>query len=150
MRISFSGKESIGANIADSERLISDIERLSSCIPDSRDFKMVNEREFSINVDVGIGNLRGTFLIHGICEVDGSDLVRYKLNGGGFGNRVGIELVVRLDGNSETTNLSWNADLDISGLISGLGQSIVRKVSEEKIAEIMRNVRSVLERDPER
>ena len=40
---------------------------------------------------------------------------------------------------------SWNANFDISGIISGLGQGIVKKVSEEKIAEIINNVKNVLE-----
>ena len=147
MRVSFSGKEHINANITDSENFFSDTEMVSKCIPDSRDFSKIGDNEFSIAVEVGIGNLRGTFLIHGLFEKEGNGLIKYLLTGGGFGNKVSIQLVVRMDGDAAATNLSWNADFDVSGIISGLGQGIVRGVSEEKISEIISNIKAVLEKN---
>ena len=61
------------------------------------------------------------------------------------GNKASILLSIKISGDEMRTDLSWNADFDISGIISGLGQGIVKKVSEEKISEIINNVKNVLE-----
>ncbi len=145
MKINFSGNEHISAGVSKSERFIADPESVSKCIPDSKEFQNTGEHAFSIKVEVGIGTLKGTFLINGTVEKGQDNSIAYRLSGGGFGNKASILLSIKISGDEMRTDLSWNADFDISGIISGLGQGIVKKVSEEKISEIINNVKNVLE-----
>ena len=144
MKIDLSGTEHMAAGVSKSERFITDPESVSKCIPDSKEFQNTGEHAFSIKVEIGIGTLKGTFLINGIIESKGNSIT-YRLSGGGFGNKASILLYIKISGDETQTDLSWNANFDISGIISGLGQGIVKKVSEEKIAEIINNVKNMLE-----
>jgi carbon monoxide dehydrogenase subunit G len=145
MKISFSGKETVNAPIQKVSDFVSNPDKVASCIPDSSEFKRLGERSFTIKVSVGVGTIKGTFSISGSFEIPGENQFTYNLNGAGFGNKVSIKLSVALEPLGSTTLLDWNAEFDLSGIISGLGAGIIRKVSEEKIGIIISNVKKALE-----
>ena len=145
MKISFNGKETVNAPVSKVSEFVSNTDKVASCIPDSSEFKRLGERSFSIKVSVGVGTIKGTFSISGSFETTGDNQFVYSLSGAGFGNKVAIKLAVMLEPLGSTTLLDWNADFDISGIISGLGAGIIRKVSEEKIGIIISNVKKALE-----
>ena len=145
MKISFNGKETVNAPVSKVSEFVSNTDKVASCIPDSSEFKRLGERSFSIKVSVGVGTIKGTFSISGSFETTGDNQFVYSLSGAGFGNKVTIKLAVMLEPLGSTTLLDWNADFDISGIISGLGAGIIRKVSEEKIGIIISNAKKALE-----
>ena len=145
MKISFNGKETVNAPVSKVSEFVSNTDKVASCIPDSSEFKRLGERSFSIKVSVGVGTIKGTFSISGSFETTGDNQFVYSLSGAGFGNKVAIKLAVMLEPLGSTTLLDWNADFDISGIISGLGAGIIRKVSEEKIGIIISNAKKALE-----
>jgi hypothetical protein len=145
MKISFNGKETVNAPVSKVSEFVSNPDKVASCIPDSSEFKRLGERSFSIKVSVGVGTIKGTFSISGSFETTGDNQFVYSLSGAGFGNKVAIKLAVMLEPLGSTTLLDWNADFDISGIISGLGAGIIRKVSEEKIGIIISNAKKALE-----
>ena len=145
MKISFSGKETVNAPVSKVSEFVSNPDKVASCIPDSSEFKRLDERSFAIKVSVGVGTIKGTFSISGSFETPGENQFTYSLSGAGFGNKVTIKLSVLLEPLGSTTLLDWNADFDLSGIISGLGAGIIRKVSEEKIGIIISNVKKALE-----
>ena len=144
MKISFSGEEGIAATGSTVEEFLSNPEKIAACIPDSSDFQLLSESEFSIKVTVGVGGIHGTFAISGSVSKDSNGFV-YNLKGSGFGNKVSISLTATPSQSNGSTKLLWKADFEISGIISGLGEGIIRKVSEEKIGIIIGNVKRALE-----
>lgn len=144
MRIDFNGEEGIDAPKEKAIAFISSPEKMSQCIPDSSGFVKTGEQSFNIKVAVGIGVVKGTFSISGSVSKSGDENINYYLEGGGFGNRVVVNLSIRVEGDISGCVLSWKAGFDLSGIISGIGESIIRKVSESKIEVILGNVKNSL------
>ncbi|MEM3841573.1 MAG: SRPBCC domain-containing protein [Candidatus Micrarchaeaceae archaeon] len=146
MKINFNGEESIRAPLSDVVAFLSDPGKVTACIPDSSDFSLESSSDFSIKVTVGVGSIHGVFAIKGSISKNSDGSFTYMLNGAGFGNKVSIKLTASPSEYDGFTKMPWRADFDLSGIISGLGEGIIRKVSSEKIAIIIKNVKEALEK----
>jgi carbon monoxide dehydrogenase subunit G len=120
---------------------------VSSCIPDSKNFNQKDEKNFTIDVSVGIGFVSGIFELIGSLNRIGDYQLTYNIEGAGIGSTVKVILLLDLKESTVNTEILWNAELDLSGVVSGVSESILKKVSEEKIDKIIANVKTNLERN---
>ncbi|MEM0154815.1 MAG: SRPBCC domain-containing protein [Methanothrix sp.] len=144
MQTEFSGTINLDAAPGDVKKLISDTELVASCIPDSKDFKKLDDSHFSITVNVGISMVRGPFKLSGTME-SLADYVQYSISGKGLGSEVSITIKLGVAGTGPSASkVTWSATAEFKGIISGVSEPIIRKITNEKVEEIASNLKAKL------
>ena len=144
MQTKFSGTIDLDAAPDKVKELISNTELVASCIPDSKDFKKVDAAHFLITVNVGISMVRGPFKLSGTME-SGQDYVQYSISGKGLGSEVAIKIKLGVAGTGPSTSrVTWSATAEFKGIISGVSEPIIRKITDQKVEEIASNLRAKL------
>lgn len=146
MEIKHSDKVQIKASVARVSKFSTDLRAVSKCIPDAKDFKQIDDKSFTMNVDIGISIVRGTFGVKcSVVEIRNNHAV-YNIEGSGIGSSAKITLSLDLkEKGKHLTEVDWSADARLEGLVSGVSEGIIRKISEEKIEEIIINIKKSIE-----
>ena len=146
MQTKFSGTIDLDAGPEEVKNLISNVELVASCIPDSKDFKKLDSAHFSITINLGIGMVRGPFKLSGTVGTTEEGAARYSLSGKGLGSEVSISITLSVAGSgASSSKVSWDAVAEFSGIISGVSEPIIRKITDEKVEEIAANLKAKLE-----
>lgn len=147
MRITFGGDLLIGAPQEKVLAFLNDLESVAVCIPDSDGFKKSGPKACTMNVRVGLGFVKGSFAVK--CDIVESrqDAVSYRISSSGIGSNVNVLLSLKLKGKGQkSTDIAWASTADLSGLVSGVSETVIRKVTEEKIREIVANAKLKMEK----
>ncbi len=144
MQTKFSGTIDLDAAPDKVKELISNTELVASCIPDSKDFKKVDAAHFLITVNVGISMVRGPFKLSGTME-SMADYVQYSISGKGLGSEVSITIKLSVAGKGQSASMvTWSATAEFKGIISGVSEPIIQKITDEKVEEIASNLKAKL------
>lgn len=146
MQINFQGEEKIGAAPNVVADFIRAPEKVAKCIPDSKEFEMVDRNIFKIKIGVKLGFLNGTFDIKGSIKEEETSVFSYSLEGGGFGSSVKADLSIGIFESAGGAKLAWKANFLLEGVISGMGEGTIRRISEEKIEAILKNLKEAVEK----
>lgn len=119
---------------ADPERVwsvITDPAVLARTIPGCESLEQVGDDEYTMNVTVGVGAIRGTYA----GEVRLSDkehptsYVMHASGAGGPGN-VRATVLINLEPSAEGTSLTYSADAVVGGAVAGVGQRMMTGVAK--------------------
>ena len=146
MLISFKDKTEIKTSPQELISFLSDTKRIAGCIPDSKGFVRIDHVSFSVIVNLGVGIVKGDFRMDGKVNTISKDSLSYSLSGRGLGSEIRIKLDLFVEGAGNASVLSWSADTELKGVISGVGEGILRGVAEEKIMGIVSNIRGSIEK----
>lgn len=136
MQTEISGEESVNVPIDRLKKFITDSANIAKCIPDSKDYKKISNSDFSISIDAGISVVRGTFKFHGTMSNEGNSYT-YMLSGKGLGSDVKVTIAISLSENApDSTAISWKTTASFTGIISGVSEPIIKKVTYDKVKEI--------------
>lgn len=147
MKLTLADKVGINTTTDSILRFSTNLSDIASCIPTAQDFKQIDSKNFTINVTVGVAFIRGIFNIKVTLTEQSTSSIVYNIEGGGIGSNVKLKLTLSPTQKSPSkAEVAWSADMEMSGLISGVSESVIRKVSEDKLEEIISNVKSKLEK----
>ncbi|MDE1860535.1 MAG: SRPBCC family protein [Candidatus Micrarchaeota archaeon] len=147
MRISLSGNAAMNAPVDKTFKFATTISQVGVCIPNVQDFKQLDGKNFTMNVVTGVAFIKGTFAVKGALTEQGENHVAYSVEWKGVGSTIKVNLSFNMSPKiNGYTDVAWTADAEMSGLISGVSESVLRKVTEEKIEEIVANVKARLEK----
>ena len=146
MRILFNDNVDIAVPVTEVNNFISNPYEIAQCVPDASNVSCKDSKTFSLDVRVGVAMISGTFKITGkLAEHEGNRFV-YEISGAGVGSTVNIKLSMGIESVEENkSRIKWSAEAQISGLVSGISESVIKKISEEKIKEIISNAKLRLE-----
>ena len=145
MEIKFTGAVELSAPAPAVRAFLADMRSVSACIPDSGGFAQTGDKSFRINLKVSIAMLSGTFGLDGRMVEAGPNSIAYEVSGSGAGSSIAMRISLGTTGASNGTTLSWDAVAEIHGIASGIPQDIIRGVGEEKIREMIANLKSAVE-----
>ena len=146
MRIQSNGSVSLGAEISTVRSFVLNPEEVFSCIPDASNFAKTGDQKFAVNISVGISVVKGTIKMDGAIARTGNDEVTYAFQGRGLGSTVKMSLSIKLSSSGSSTLIDWKSDAEFTGIISGVSESIIRKVTDEKVSEIISKVKEKIEK----
>ena len=146
MKIAFSGSKEINSQISDVRNFLKDPASVASCIPDTDGFSQSGQSEFIVKVGMTIGGLRGTFDLKASISEQPGGQITFDIGGGGIYGTVKISLAIILKDMGSNTTMDWNATMELNGIVSGLGEDLLRRFSEEKIGAILANMKSNVEK----
>ncbi len=138
MRINLNGSFDLTANLQSSFAFLTDPKKLSSCVSDLKEAKFLDSSTFETILTLRIGPVNGNF--DAKCKIVPSPPASISITIDGSGTASSMHLLLSLKLSKKTekiTNVNWNADTDINGLVSGLGETILRELSNSKIQEII-------------
>ena len=148
MKLNFNGSFELNVPIDKAFDFLIDPNSIGNCIPDLEDLKVIDSKNFNVKIKVGIGFLKGSFdLKCNIPEGKKPSHSKFLVEGSGAGSKAKIEISFDLKKKSEgVTQMDWNADAELSGLISGIGEMLLRKINEAKVKEIFDKIKEKLEK----
>jgi carbon monoxide dehydrogenase subunit G len=153
------GKTAVNASLEKTYASLCDPHFMVGIMPDVESSRILGQNNFEAKIKVGISIVRGTVDMQ-FSLVDKVEKKHTKLvgEGSGAGSRMRIEssfdlssdggqvIAAPTQSGGESTIVSWSADADLSGLISGIGGSMLKSQSEKMVSQIVRNIKTKLEK----
>lgn len=148
MKLNFNGSFELNVSAEKAFDFLTDPSSISGCIPDLEKLEVMDDKNFNAKIKVGVGFVRGSFdLKCSILELNRPAHSKVSIDGTGVPGKMKTQISFDLKKKSESSTLiEWAADSEISGLISGLGEIILRKTTEGKVQEILNNIKEKLEK----
>ncbi len=117
-------KYSINAPMEEVWKLTSDPERLSQCIPGIRSFEEKDQNRFVAKVGTPFVFLKGTITM----DFEVLSLEKYvaniRIKGKSLGSTFEILTEVSLEEDQDKTSLTWVADMNPSGLLAAIPETV--------------------------
>ncbi len=138
MKIDLNGSFDLGVGLSKSFAFLTDPRKLSTCVADLKQTKITGDHTFETVLGVKIGPVNGNF--NARCDIEPSppDTVSINIEGAGTASTMHLVLSLKLGKKTEKlTSVVWEATADITGLVSGLGETVLRQLSKSRIEEII-------------
>jgi carbon monoxide dehydrogenase subunit G len=119
-------------------------------IPGCEKLETTGENAYAMTVTAGVAAIKGTYA--GTCRLTdlhpGESLV-LSAQGAGAPGTIAADVLVRFGDNGDgTTQLTYDADAVVGGMIGGVGQRMLNSVSKRMAGEFFGNVDGVLNGSP--
>jgi carbon monoxide dehydrogenase subunit G len=146
MKFHLDGKYTIGSTIEKTFESLTTPSFMISCIPDLQSSNIQDSEHFEAKIKVGISIVRGIVeMKFQLLEKRPPNHAKLVGEGSGVGSKMRVESVFDLAPSGKATEMRWAADADLSGLIAGIGGSLLKGQSEKQVNQIFANIRSKLE-----
>ena len=146
MKMTISGITEIGVPIDSALKFSNNLREIAMCVPTAQDFNQIDDKNFTITITVGIAVMKGMFKVKTTLVEQTQNRLVYSMDGHGIGSTLKETLTLDLNSKSATTTeVSWNADMELHGLVSGVSEPVLRKISGDRISETIANIKSKLE-----
>jgi carbon monoxide dehydrogenase subunit G len=141
MQVDFGGDEEFDAPIEEVRSFVMNIEEVASCIPDSSNFSRIDSNHFTMNIEPGLGVVKGSLPLHCSLESKAENNYTYSIEGKGLGSEVKMSLSLNLYEKGNSTGVKWESIINIKGIMGGIGEAVVRKITQEYVEKIIANAR---------
>ncbi len=148
MQIHLAGSEELRLKRERVFQLLTDPNFIAKSIPDSQDVKVTGDDTVDAKMKVGISfvTMRMQVKMKIVDKVAPSH-ARLLVEGSGSGSSMKITSDFDLEGENPAT-MKWAADADISGVMAGIGSTILKGFAEKKVAEIFQGIKNAMEKQP--
>ncbi len=123
-----------------------DPERLRQAIPGCEKLQAIGEDEYKATMKVGVGAVKGTF--EGkvrITDKKAPESYRMAVDGSGGPGFVRGEAVITLSDTPTGTRVAYSADVQVGGLIAGVGQRMLGGVTKMMADQFFNRVSELLQ-----
>lgn len=118
---------------------------IGPCFPDLQSLDVTSQDSFSAKVRVGLSVVKGAmhmeFRITDKIPPKSAKLIG---TGRGVGSTVQIETSFTLDEIGSGTKVGWMADVNVGGVMAGLGSKLLDSTSSKMVEQVIENLKSKL------
>lgn len=110
-------------------------------IPGCERMESKGDHAYEMTVTAGVAAIRGTY--NGSCELSDLDphsSLVMRLQGAGAPGTVDATVNVRFEGAGDSTEVAWDADAVVGGMVGGVGQRMLSSVSKRMAGELFDGV----------
>lgn len=117
-------------------------ETLNRTIPGCERLEPTGENSYALTVTAGVASIRGTYKGKVQLEdLEPHSSLTMRVDAAGSAGTIGVTVLVRFaPGEGGTTDLSYDADAVVGGMVGGVGQRMLTSVSKRLAAEFFRAV----------
>lgn len=145
MRLHLDGSTSIDAEKETVFNKLTDVKFIGGTLPDAEDVSIVDTTTLEAKLKVRVAVVTSTLKLRmSIAETEPTSRAKLLAEASGSGSHLTITSTFQLTG-SRPTILSWNADAEITGVMAGLGSSILKGFATKKVGEIFAGITKALE-----
>ncbi len=145
MQLHLDGSNSINAPREKVFSLLTDPNFLAKSLPDAEDVRVLDstslEAKLKLRIAVVSSSLKMKMTVTGVERPSKASLLA---EGTGSGSIIKIASVFNLEGDVPTV-MKWSADAEITGVMSGLGSSLLKGFATKKVAEIFEGITKSVE-----
>ncbi len=118
---------------------------IAPCIPDVQSLDVTSPDSFKAKVKVGLSLVRGTvdfdFRIADKVPPSSAKLIG---SGRGVGSTMEIQTAFTLDELGSGTKVGWAADVNVGGIMAGLGSKLLDSTSAKMVQQVVENLTNKL------
>ncbi len=145
MRLHLEGQEDLTLPRERAFQLLTDSAFIAKSLPDAQETKVIDESSLDARMKIGISFLTTNMNVHmKIADKVPSQHARLLVDGTGSGSSMKITSDFDLEGDSPT-KMKWVADAEITGVMAGIGSSILKGFAEKKVKEIFDGIKKAME-----
>ncbi len=145
MQLHLEGSNSISSGKEKVFALLTDPNFLAKSLPEAEDVKVLDseslEAKLKLRVALVSSSLRMKMTVSGKGPPSKAVLLA---DGSGSGSSIKIKSTFSLEGDSPTV-MRWSADVEITGVMAGLGSSLLKGFATKKVAEIFEGITRAIE-----
>ncbi|MFI5421202.1 MAG: carbon monoxide dehydrogenase subunit G [Nitrososphaerales archaeon] len=146
MKYHLDGAEIINAPPEKTYSRLTDPNFMVGAVPDIQSYKVLDGDHFEAKIKVGISIVRGTIdMKFAILDKRDGNHAKLVADGSGAGSKMHIDSIIDLLPDPQGTKMVWSADVEVSGLMAGIGSQILKGQSEKQVSEIFTNVKQKIE-----
>jgi carbon monoxide dehydrogenase subunit G len=139
------GSVEIRANPARVFELLTDPRFLAGTLPDANDIVVVDESIVEARIKVKLSLVSSTLKVKlRISDRRAPAHAMLHAEGAGGGSSLKIDSSFDLEGD-RLTSMKWAADAEITGLMAGLGSTLLQGFAEKKVREIFEGITKAIE-----
>jgi carbon monoxide dehydrogenase subunit G len=129
--------------------LLTDPNFLAKTLPDADDIHVFDSQSLEARIKLRIAVVSSTMKMKmRVANVDPPSRATLVVEGTGSGSGIKITSVFVLEGELSTT-MKWSADAEITGVMAGLGSTLLKGFATKKVAEIFAGVTRAVESNSE-
>lgn len=145
MQLHLDGSTSIDAEKETVFNKLTDVKFIGGTLPDAEDVNIVDTTTLEAKLKVRVAVVTSTLKLRmSIAETEPTSRAKLLAEASGSGSHLTISSTFQLTG-SRPTILSWSADAEITGVMAGLGSSILKGFATKKVGEIFAGITKALE-----
>lgn len=142
MKLNYTGQEKV---VADPQKVLDfvlDPQKVASCLPDTQDINVKDDRNFDATVGVSVGPVRGKFKFNiQLVPDQANNKMAVKLRGGGLGTAIDLTASADINGQpDQTTLLDWRGEANVSGPAATVGGRVLDAQAKKLISTVFENM----------
>lgn len=112
---------------------ISTPESIAQCLPGVQEYMVLEEKRTEAKVKMGVGFIKGTFKVKSRVVEEDTKNRRAKLlvDGSGVTSAFKAEIQISCNPHPEGAELSWVAEVTVSGSLGGVAKSLIEGASQK-------------------
>src|SRR5713101_494437 len=124
---------------------LTDPKRFAPLLPDYEGMTIQNDREFTVNVRVGISHIRGTASVQlQLAEAERPKRALYQGRGSVAGGTVNLTASFELTDNGQGTRVRWNADAQLFGRLISLAGGLLEPLAKKNVQKLIDGLQTAL------
>lgn len=145
MHITLDGTTSIASGRENVFRLLTDPGFLARTIPDAEDVRVIDAKSLEAKIKLRLAVVSATMkMTMTVAETQPPAHAKLLADGSGSGSSVRIVSNFTLEG-TNPTSMSWNAEADVTGVMAGLGSTVLKGFAAKKVREIFEGITRAIE-----
>jgi carbon monoxide dehydrogenase subunit G len=145
MQLHLEGAEDITLSRERAFQLLTDSSFIAKSLPDAQETKVIDDSNLEARMKIGISFLTTNMNVKmKIANKVPPQHARLLVEGVGSGSSMKITSDFDLEGD-QPTKMKWAADAEITGVMAGIGSSILKGFAEKKVKEIFEGIKKAME-----
>jgi carbon monoxide dehydrogenase subunit G len=145
MQLHLEGTEDIKLSRERAFQLLTDASFIAKSLPDAQETKVIDDSNLEARMKIGISFLTTNMNVKmKIADKVSPQHARLLVEGAGSGSSMKITSDFDLEGDGPT-KMKWAADAEITGVMAGIGSSILKGFAEKKVKEIFEGIKKAME-----
>ncbi len=145
MKIEFGGDFVVPKNPDEVYKFLVDPERFCPLLPDYQSMTKQDDKNFSVNLRVGISHIRGTAVVKmSLAEENPGKHARYNGKGDVPGGTAQLSAGFDLEPNSLGTKVIWKGESQIAGRLPSLAGGLLEPLAKKNIQKLIDSLQKAL------
>jgi uncharacterized protein len=145
MQLHLEGAEDLNLTRERAFQLLTNPTFLAKSLPDPPETKVIDDSNLEAKMKIGVSFLTTHMAIKmKIADKVPPQHARLLVEGTGSGSNMKITSDFDLEGDNPT-KMKWVADAEITGVMAGIGSSILKGFAEKKVKEIFDGIKKAME-----
>ncbi|HZW85596.1 MAG TPA: carbon monoxide dehydrogenase subunit G [Nitrososphaerales archaeon] len=145
MQLHLDGSNSMNASKETVYSLLTDPNFLAKTLPDAEDVRVIDSDTLEAKIKLRVAVVSSTMKVRmTVAQRTPPDRATLIAEGQGSGSSMKINSVFNLEG-SLPTKMSWSADAELTGVMAGLGSSLLKGFATKKVNEIFEGITKAVE-----